>query len=57
MRNWNIDADSKHVLEDAGCKIAVPIQQERMPDPGVTPGSVPPTATPDPRANPLRRAG
>ncbi|CAG9177107.1 Small-conductance mechanosensitive channel [Cupriavidus laharis] len=51
----------KHVLEDAGCKIAVPIQEVRMPDPDMAPrsasGSTPPTATPDPRANPLRRAG
>lgn len=47
----------KHVLEDAGCKIAVPIQEVRMPDPGITPVTTPPAATPDPRANPLRRAG
>ncbi|CAG2156962.1 mechanosensitive ion channel family protein [Cupriavidus numazuensis] len=47
----------KHVLEDAGCKIAVPIQEVRMPDPGVTPVTTPPAAAPDPRANPLRRAG
>ena len=51
--DWNIDAASKHVLADADCRIAVPIGETRMPDPGATP----PTATPDPRANPLRRAG
>lgn len=47
----------KHVLEDADCKIAVPIQEVRMPDPGATPVTTPAAATPDPRANPLRRAG
>ena len=47
----------KKVLEDAGCKLASPIQEVRMPDPGATPVTTPPTATPDPRANPLRRAG
>ena len=52
--NWNIDIASKQVPEDADCKIAVPSQQVRMPDPGSTPGSTLSTAS---RANPLRQAG